>query len=147
MTHVPYRDFGQLYTAVATQDVDWALGSIASAGGFERSGKLRFLALAASHRDALYPAVPATAEFPELKDFQVSGWAGLFAPHAIDDAQRDRLSADVAQALVAPEVAEHYRTLAYEAPLLDAKAFADLIRHETVAWSDVIRKVGLRLDT
>ncbi|HSW23552.1 MAG TPA: hypothetical protein VLJ62_12345 [Burkholderiaceae bacterium] len=36
MLHVPFRDFGQLYTAVATKEVDWALGSIASAGAMER---------------------------------------------------------------------------------------------------------------
>jgi tripartite-type tricarboxylate transporter receptor subunit TctC len=35
MTHVPYRDFGQLYTAVANKELDWALGSAASAGGME----------------------------------------------------------------------------------------------------------------
>ena len=32
MTHVAFRDFGALYAAVATREVDWALGSIASAG-------------------------------------------------------------------------------------------------------------------
>jgi tripartite-type tricarboxylate transporter receptor subunit TctC len=31
MTHVPYRDFGQLYTAVSNKELDWALGSAASA--------------------------------------------------------------------------------------------------------------------
>jgi hypothetical protein len=36
MVHVPFRDFGQLYAAVASQQVDWALGSIASAGALER---------------------------------------------------------------------------------------------------------------
>src|SRR5262249_4787844 len=51
MVHVPFRDFGQLYAAVASQEVDWALGSIASAGALERGGKLRFVALAAARRD------------------------------------------------------------------------------------------------
>ena len=135
------------YTSVATQDVDWALGSIASAGGFERAGKLRFIAVAPAHRHVLYPDVPATAELQNLQEFQVSGWAGLFAPHAIDDTQRDRLSTDIGRALAAPEVVENYRTLGYEAPQLDATAFAELIRRETAAWSDTIRKVGLRLDS
>lgn len=60
MTHVPYRDFGQLYNAVATKEVHWALGSAASAGGMAQSGKIRFIALAAPARDPLYPNVPCT---------------------------------------------------------------------------------------
>ena len=59
MRHVPYRDFSQLYGGVSNREVDWALGSVASAGGLERAGKLRFLAVAAPTRDPLYPNVPS----------------------------------------------------------------------------------------
>jgi tripartite-type tricarboxylate transporter receptor subunit TctC len=62
MTHVPYRDFGQLYAAVASREVAWALGSVASAGALERAGKLRFIAMAGPSRDPLYPNVPSSAE-------------------------------------------------------------------------------------
>ena len=146
MTHVPYRDFGQLYTAVANNDVDWALGSVASAGGFEQGGKLRFIAVAAPRRDPLYPNVPATAELAHLTAFQISGWTGIFAPKGIGDALRDRLSRDMADALAAANVVERYRVLGLEAPPLDAVGFAELIRRETIAWSDLIHKVGLKLD-
>jgi tripartite-type tricarboxylate transporter receptor subunit TctC len=67
MTHVPYRDFGQLYGPVASQEVDWALGSIASAGALERGGRLRFLAVAAPAREPQYPNVPCTAELPSVR--------------------------------------------------------------------------------
>jgi tripartite-type tricarboxylate transporter receptor subunit TctC len=146
MTHVPYRDFGQLYTAVANKEVDWALGSIASAGSMEQAGKIRFIALAAPARDRLYPNVPCTAESPTLRGYEVSGWAGLFGPHALPAALRGKIAADIAEALAAPEVVERYRTLGYEAPDLDPTAFADLIGSETRGWGEVIQTAHLKLD-
>ena len=146
MLHVPFRDFGQLYAAVASREVDWALGSAASAGPLERAGKLRFLALAAAARDPLYPNVPAAAELPNLRGFEVSAWAGLFAPAGTPPAQVERIAADLGQALDRPEVQERYRGLGYEAPRLSPAAYAELIRRETTAWGEVIRAADLKLD-
>ncbi|SCK24318.1 Tripartite-type tricarboxylate transporter, receptor component TctC [Variovorax sp. HW608] len=146
MVHVPFRDFGQLYAAVASQEVDWALGSIASAGGLERAGKLRFIALAAATRDPQYPDVPATAESDSLRGYEVSGWTGVFGPPGLSPATRDRLAADIADSLAAPETVERYRTLGYEAPKLGPDEFAQLIRQETDSWGEIVREAHLRLD-
>lgn len=146
MRHVPFRDFGQLYGAVATKEVDWALGSVASAGGLERGGKLRFLAVAAPRRDPLYPNVPATAELAPLRDFDVSAWVGLFTQHASPAALTEALAADLRQALDQPEVVERYRTFGYEAPRMTPAAYAQLIRRETASWAQVIRQANLKLD-
>jgi tripartite-type tricarboxylate transporter receptor subunit TctC len=146
MVHVPFRDFGQLYAAVASQEVDWALGSIGSAGALERAGKLRFIALAAPARDPLYPDVPATAESDSLRGYEVSGWTGLFGPSGLSLAARDRLAADIAESLAAPETVDRYKTLGYEAPKLDPDEFAQLIRQETDSWGDIVREAHLRLD-
>lgn len=146
MTHVPYREFGQLYAAVATKEVDWALGSVASAGALERAGRLRFIALAASRRDPLYPNVPATAELPNLREFDVSAWAGLFAARSTPTPVAEQLAADLRDALDRPEVAERYRTFGYEAPRLSPDAYSQLIRKETAAWGQVIHSANLKLD-
>lgn len=146
MTHVPFRDFGALYAAVASKEVDWALGSIASAGSLEKAGRLRFIALAAAARDPQYPAVPATSELPSVRGFDVSAWAGLFAPAAAPAAVRARIAADIAEVLAIPAVAERYRTLGYELPRMSPAAFTELIRRETAAWREVIAAANLTLD-
>jgi len=146
MTHIPFRDFGQLYAAVASKEVDWALGSVASAGSLERAGKLRFIALAGPTRDPLYPNVPSTSESASTKGFEISGWTALAGAGGMGPALRDQLSADIAGALAAPEVVERYRTLGYEAPLLDPRALAELIKRESRSWSETIRMANLKLD-
>jgi tripartite-type tricarboxylate transporter receptor subunit TctC len=146
MTHVPYRDFGQLYTAVANKELDWALGSAASAGNMERSGRIRFVAFAAAQRDKLYPNVPCTAESPTLRGFEVKGWVGLFAPQSAPLDVRRKIAGDVAEVLKSPEPAERYADLRYEAPDLTPEAFADVIKRETEAWAGVVQTAHLRLD-
>jgi tripartite-type tricarboxylate transporter receptor subunit TctC len=146
MVHVAFRDFGQLYAAVASGEVDWALGSIGSAGALERAGKLRFIARAAATRDPAYPHVPATGESESLRGYEVSGWTGLFGPGGLPLATRDRLAADVVDSLAAPETLERYKVLGYEAPRLNPDEFAQLIRQETDAWGGIVREAHLRLD-
>lgn len=146
MTHVAFRDFGALYAAVATQEVDWALGSIASAGPLEKAGRLRFIALAADARDPQYPAVPSTSELTSVRGFEVSAWAGVFAPKAAPAAVQARIAADIADVLAHPAVAERYRALGYERPRMSPAQFGDLIRRETASWKEVITSANLTLD-
>ena len=146
MLHVPFRDFGQLYTAVANGDVDWAMGSVATAAPLEKVGRLLFISLAGPQRDALYPDVPATAESPATRGFEVSAWAGLFGPATMPGELRKMISADVSQALAASEVVAAYKAIGYEAPNLSPPQFDALIRRETSQWSKIIQAANLRLD-
>lgn len=56
MTHVPFKDTGQLYLSVGNGDAAWAFGSAGSAGAAYRAGKLRFLAFAAAKPTCAAPA-------------------------------------------------------------------------------------------
>lgn len=146
MRHVPYRDFGQLYAAVATKEVDWALGSAGSAGPMERSGKIRFIAVAAPNRDPLYPNVPATAEMPNLASYDVNAWVGIFAPRTMPATTVERIAADLREALDGKEVVDRYKTFGYESPRLSPLAFSQLIQKETAGWAKIIKSANIKLD-
>ena len=146
MLHVPYRDFAQLYTAVSANEVQWALGSLASAGPMEQTGRVRFLALAGPTREPTYPKVPTTAELPSMRGYEVSGWTGIFAPIGTAPAVRERIAADIAEALASPDVVERYKALGYERPDFGTAAYAQLIQRETSAWAATIKNANLRLD-
>lgn len=146
MTHVPYKEMSQLYAAVASREVDWAAGSAGSAGPLVKAGRLRFLALAGPQRLETYPNVPATAEAPASRDFEVSSWTGLFAPRGTPLALRNRVAADVARVLAAPEAAERFREWGYAPFEVTTDGYAQLIARETAYWAGVIQKAGLRLD-
>lgn len=146
MLHVPFRDFGQLYTSVSNREVDWAMGSVATAAPMEQAGRIRFLALASRARDPHYPAVPCTAESPVTKGFELSAWAGLFGPASIAGARQNAIATDIGHALSAVDVVQSYKTLGYEAPDLTPTQFTALIRRETAQWAEIIATAQLRLD-
>lgn len=146
MLHVPFRDFGQLYTSVANGEVDWAMGSVATAAAMEQAGRIRFVALASKTRDPLYPDVPCTAESPATQGFELSAWTGLFGPASIAGARQSAIAADIAQALAAADVVRAYKTLGYAVPDLNPTQFDALIRRETSEWAGVIAAAQLRLD-
>jgi 3-(3-hydroxy-phenyl)propionate hydroxylase len=146
MLHVPYKEMSQLYAAVAVQEVQWALGSAASAGPLEKAGRVRFIAVAGPTRSKAYPGVPSVDEAASTKGYEVSSWTGLFAPKGTPKALREKISADVLEAVKSPEVIERYRGFDYE--LFDAgpDAYAELIRVDIKSWADIIRAANLKLD-
>ena len=101
MTHVAFREVSQLYTGVATGDIQWAFASIPSSAGVFKSGKIRYLAIAAPKRAPQMPDVP-TVE-------QAGGPKGL----PVDVSAR--IHADVQKVLADPEVKARYNTFAFEA--------------------------------
>lgn len=146
MLHVPYKDTVQLYTAVANGEVDWALGSLASAGPLEKAGKLKFITVAADKRFALYPNVPATSESTTVKNFSVTGWNGIFAPRGTPKDIRDKIANDISEVLASPQIMERYKNFGYEDVPLQTDAFANFISKESNDWKKVVHEAGLKLD-
>ncbi len=88
-------------------------------------------------QDPLYPNEPATAEIPSLKGFEVSAWAGIFAPQGVLAAVRYQITADIT---------ERNRTLGYGVSKLSTQAFTDLIARETGERRGIIKAVGFKLN-
>jgi 3-(3-hydroxy-phenyl)propionate hydroxylase len=146
MLHVPYKEMSQLYAAVAVQEVQWALGSAASAGPLEKAGKLRFIAAAGPSRSKAYPDTPSVDEAASTKGYEVSSWTGLFAPKGTPKALREKISADILEAVKSPEVVERYRAFDYEIFDAGPDAYAEAIRRQTQSWSEIIKSANLKLD-
>jgi len=146
MTHVPYKEMPQLYVGVSNKEVDWALGSAASAGPMEKAGKIRFIGLGAKKRSSIYPDVPSTDESPATKGYENTAWVGLFAPPGTPRAVKEKISADVREALTTKAMQDRYRTLGYDVMDLGPDQFAERIRADDAVWKKVIQEAGLKLD-
>lgn len=146
MQHVAYKEMPQLFAAVATGEVQWALGSMASAGPMEKSGRVRFIGVGASQASPYYPSAPGMAGSAMAKDFVANAWFGLFAPKGSSKAWCEKIAADVTQAMAAPEVAERYKTLGYNRFDMKPDEFAQYIQKETQIWGKIISDAKLKLD-
>lgn len=76
--HVPFKDAGTLFAAVASGDVDFTTFSMNSVAGLYQAGRLRPLAVAARRRLASHPDIPTLPEAggPPI---EMHPWAALVA--------------------------------------------------------------------
>ncbi len=146
MEHVIFKETSQLYTSVATGEIDFAFGTSATAGPLQRAGKLKFLAVAAPRRLPAYPDVPTVVEAGGPASFEVSGWTTLAVPRGLPKAVSDKLAQDLARVLADADVKEKYLALGYEPFPQTREQFAQYIQAESGKQAAVILKAKAALD-
>jgi tripartite-type tricarboxylate transporter receptor subunit TctC len=114
MTHVPFREVSQLYTAVGNGDLQWAFASIPSSAGVFKSGKIRYIAIAAAKRVPQMPHVPTVSEAGGPKGLDVNSFVVLVAPKGLPSDVSTRINNDVQKVLNDPEIKARFNTFAFE---------------------------------
>ncbi len=146
MQHVIYKETSQLYTAVATGELAFAMGTSATAGPLYRAGKLKFLAIAAPRRLPAFKDVPTVTEAGGPKDFEVSGWTAIAAPRGLPKAVADKINADIAKALAESDIREKFVSFGYEPFTPNRDQFTQYIQAESSRLAEVIKKSKAALD-
>jgi tripartite-type tricarboxylate transporter receptor subunit TctC len=113
LLHVPFKDAGALFTAVAAGEVDFTTFSMNTVAGLLQRGKLRPLAVAAKRRLKDYPELPTLAE-AGAPDVEMHPWAGLVAPAGVPAALVEQLQRDLVAAIDSPEVRERIAPLGFD---------------------------------
>ena len=142
MLHVPYKELSQLYAAVSTGEVDWALGSAASAGPLLKAGKLRFIAVADDVRNPSLPSVPTLEESGGPKGVSGRTWVSLVAPKGTPAAVIATLNKGLNDVLRQPDVIEKLATFGFVPDTITPVALASLIESERVTYADLIKVTG-----
>jgi tripartite-type tricarboxylate transporter receptor subunit TctC len=131
--------------ALLAGDIDLVVADITPFAPHIASGKLRVLGQAGRKRLESMPAVPTMAE-QGLKDFEVIGWFGLYAPAGTAPAVIARLNTETSRLLALPEVREKILSLGLEPNSSTPEALAARAREDASKWSRVIKASGIRLD-
>ncbi len=114
MTHVAFREVSQLFSSVATGDVQWSFGSIPSSQGMFKAGKIRYIAVAAPQRIPQMPDVPTVAEAGGPAGLEVNSFVSLLAPKGIAPELAAKINADVQKVLADPDIKARFNTFAFE---------------------------------
>ena len=146
MQHVVYKEVSQLYTSVANGELNWSLGSLASAGAMQRAGKVRFIAITAPKRQAAFPDVPTVAESGGPAGYEVTGWTLIAAPKGLPKAVADKIQKDVEAALAEPDIRERFTTFGYDNYTPTREAFNGFIASESTKYAEVIKRAKASLD-
>jgi tripartite-type tricarboxylate transporter receptor subunit TctC len=103
ITRVPYRDVVGPITDVSEGRIQAYVGALAIVQPHIQSGRVKLIAVTNSQRAQTQKDTPTVAEagFPELS---FDGLIGLFGPRNMPAAVRDRIAADVKEAVSDPTV-------------------------------------------
>jgi tripartite-type tricarboxylate transporter receptor subunit TctC len=104
ITHVPYRGGAQIVTDVIGNQVDLAILVSVTATPYIQAKNIKGIAVTGDKRLPTLPQVPAVAETPGFKGFDMVAWTGLFAPAHTPPAVVERLNRELNEVLRSDEV-------------------------------------------
>ncbi len=143
LVHIPYRGGAQIVNDVAGKQLELAMLIVASAVPSIKSGAVKALAVTSAKRSALLPDVPAAAETRGFEGFDVSSWAGVYAPKATPAAIVERMNRAIDEVLRLDVV----RTRLAQAGAVPGggtpDAFASFIRADRTKVQRVLKDVKL----
>lgn len=128
MKHIVYPGLPALYQALANGEVDWAFGtSIGLAAAAHRDGKIRYLAIAASDRDAVID-VPTMAESGGPAGLHFGAWLGLYAGSAVSEHNIEKVRKQIVRATQSPALRDKYPSMPAPADITPARLSAYMRR-------------------
>jgi len=146
MQHVIYKETSMLYTGVATGELDFALGSLATAGPLQRVGRIKFIAVTAPKRHPAFPDVPTVSESGGPAGYEMTGWTTIAAPKNLPKGVADKIQHDIEAALAEPDIKDRYATFGYETFPTTRTQFNAFIAAESAKYADVIKRAKASLD-
>jgi tripartite-type tricarboxylate transporter receptor subunit TctC len=143
--HIPYKTGEGAILDLVGGRVDMLFANIPSAMPHIQSGRLKAIAVTSRKRSPQLPDVPSMEELG-LKDFEVYGWGGLFAPAKTPRPIVERLHREMVSMLTDPAIAQKMEGWGAIPQHSTPAEFARFVQSETVRWREVIRVSGARMD-
>ena len=148
LTHVPYRGQPGAMAALLAGDVDVFFNQSGPSIGAVQQGQARALAVTTRERLPALPDVPTAAEACGLPGFESSTWYGLLGPPGLPAAVRDRMNAEVARVVDAPDFRRWLVETQGVAPPADlsSDAFRRVHEADLRRWAEIVRASGAKVD-
>ena len=138
---VPYTGGpAHAFSDVTTGRVAMIIEGYSGIAGAARSGSVKLIAVASAKRLVEFPDVATVAE--TIPGFQATGWAVLVAPVGTPEAIIGKVSEDVREVVVQPELEKKLATLgSYTRPMSAAEA-TTFIHKQQQLWQPVLDEIA-----
>jgi tripartite-type tricarboxylate transporter receptor subunit TctC len=141
IVHVPYKG-----TTTALPDLMSGRVNMIFDGGAmfsqAQAGKVRLLATTSPQRLESLPDLPTMSE-AGVPGYEVVIWFGVVAPAGTPKPIIERLAKEVAGTVKQPSFKQRFAGTGIEPVSNTPEAFAELIRKDTVKWTQVLRDAGI----
>ena len=143
--HVPFRGTPEAMTEVMGGRIDWFFAPMVSALPLIKDGRLKALAVGTDKRSGVMPQIPTTVE-AGVPGSEYLFWVGLFAPAKTPKPIVDRLQAEVAKIMVAPDLKDRLDKLGAEPFTMPSAQFDKFLVDETAKAQQVVKAAGIKVD-
>ena len=140
---VPYKGSAPADLSVIQNETQIGFTSLASARSHVQSGRVRMLATTSLARDPAIPDVP-TLDESGLKGYELEFWVGLFAPAGTPSKIVDKVNADLAVVLKAPDVRKRLNEVGFGADYVPAPQFGEYVRNSAQKNAKLMRGLGIQ---
>ncbi|HKX40589.1 MAG TPA: tripartite tricarboxylate transporter substrate binding protein [Burkholderiaceae bacterium] len=142
LSHVPYKGTPPAMVDVSSGQVTFMFDQMTAALPLLQAGKLKLLAVTTGKRIPLAPNAPTMIE-AGVPGFEMSSWQAVYAPKGTPKAIVERLHAEIAKALKAPDVqAKLGGQLGMELVGGTPAELAALMAKEIPRWGALVKKSG-----
>jgi len=147
MVHVPFRGAGPALQAALGGDIQILFDNLYPSLPQVQGGKLNALAVTTPARTPFAPEIPTMREgAPELANFDVSSWFGVFLPKTAPAPVVDALNQQVKAMLERPEIKSNIEKMGAQTDYGTPQQFSDFVQAETAKFAAIIEKEGLQMD-
>jgi tripartite-type tricarboxylate transporter receptor subunit TctC len=139
-TSVAYRGTGPAMNDLVGGHVDTFCEQSVAVAGQVGNGSIKAYAVSSGERIATLPNVPTAKEAGV--NYNMSIWAGIFAPKGTPKAAVDKLAAALDKALDDPGVKKRLADLGGSVPTKDERTpakFASFVKAEIARWSPILK--------
>ncbi|MES2564314.1 MAG: tripartite tricarboxylate transporter substrate binding protein [Pseudomonadota bacterium] len=145
LLHVPYKGAAPGLTDLVAGHVALMFTSALSTAHFQKSGKVRVLAVGSLQRSPSMPQVPTIAE-SGYPGFEINSWWGILGPAAMPKDIVARLNSEIAKLMATSDARERIAALGADIMTSTPEHFAAYIKSEQVKWGLAIKDTGARVD-
>ena len=141
MNHVPYKGSNQAMNDLVGGQVKVSFVGVPNALPNLANGKLKALGVSSAKRYAELPDVPTIAE-AGVPGYDATVWLGLLAPPGTPREIVQKINAEIAKVLAAPEARKLRASAGVDVSTGTADEFGALLRAELERWGKVVRETG-----
>jgi len=145
LTRIPYKGSVPTVTALLAGDIQIGFVDPAPVLPHIKSGRVRVLAITSGQRARYLPEVPTVAE-DGVPEFDERIWIGLFARGGTPREIIDRVYAEAARTLQAPELRARLADLGIDPVANSPEAFAAYLRAESARFGPIIKAANIRAE-
>jgi len=142
--HIPYKGASAAIPDLLGGNVDFYMSSVPSVQSQVAAGRMRILAVTSKRRSPIFPNVPTVGE--TYKGFEAVTWFGILAPAKTPAPVVAKLNAEINKALQDPNVRKQIEKEGGEVLGGTTKQFAELMKSDLAAWSEVVKASGAKVD-